>query len=138
MMTTTELDRLIDTGRQRGGLEINDIRQALPIDTMSIEEISDALTHIEEAGISVEIDPTMLTARSPQLTLPEVKPATGCPRTTTSRDRALIRTRSIKAAIENSPATAESENPHVQKFTTIIILAAALILVLITMGWHFV
>ena len=142
MMDTTAVDRLIQIGRQRGGVEIDDIRKVLPIDAMSVEEISDALALLEEAGISVEIDPAMLTARSRRLTLPDVTPPTESLgqslRTTTSQDRASVRTRSIKSATENSSLTHVSANPHVQKSATIIILATALILVLIAMGvWHF-
>jgi hypothetical protein len=35
----------MEMGRQRGGLDIDDIRRALPVDTMSIEELSDVLAH---------------------------------------------------------------------------------------------
>lgn len=50
----------MEMGRQRGGLDIDDIRRALPVDTMSIEELSDVLAHLEEAGIPVEIDSVLL------------------------------------------------------------------------------
>ena len=56
MTSTTAVESLIEMGRQRGGLDIDDIRRALPVDTMSIEELSDVLAHLDEAGIPVEID----------------------------------------------------------------------------------
>jgi hypothetical protein len=37
-------------GRRRGGLQIDDIRQALPVDTMTIEELADVVARLEEAG----------------------------------------------------------------------------------------
>jgi MFS superfamily sulfate permease-like transporter len=63
MISTTAVDRLIQLGRRQGGLEIKDIRQALPIDTMTIEELADVVVRLEEAGISVEIDAALLTPR---------------------------------------------------------------------------
>lgn len=140
-MTTTELDRLIDTGRQRGGLEIDDIRQALPIDTMSIEEISNVLVRLEEAGIPVEIDPAMLT-RHRQMSLPEIKstaePARQNEQTKTPQDRLSILAASIKAATENSSFTREPAPPYPKKSATVFVLVAALILLLIVWGvWRF-
>ena len=41
MISTTAVDRLMQLGRRRGGLQIDDIRQALPVDTMAIEELAD-------------------------------------------------------------------------------------------------
>jgi Sigma-70 factor, region 1.1 len=61
MISTTAVDRLIQLGRRRGGLQIDDIRQALPVDTMTIEELADVVARLEEAGIAVEIDAGMLT-----------------------------------------------------------------------------
>jgi hypothetical protein len=60
MISTTAVDRLMQLGRRRGGLEIDDIRQALPIDTMTIEELADVMARLEKAGISVEIDAGLL------------------------------------------------------------------------------
>jgi Sigma-70 factor, region 1.1 len=61
-------------GRRRGGLQIDDIRQALPVDTMTIEELADVVARLEEAGIAVEIDAGMLTPHRGKMTLPEVNP----------------------------------------------------------------
>ena len=61
MISTTAIDRLMQLGRRRGGLEIDDIRQALPVDTMTVEELADVVARLEEAGISVEIDTGLLT-----------------------------------------------------------------------------
>jgi hypothetical protein len=142
MISTTAVDRLIQLGRRRGGLEIDDIRQALPIDTMTIEELADVVAHLEEAGISVEIDAGLLTPHHRKMTLPEVKPtAEPSPhgeRATAAHLRLSNLASSIKTAKENSPRTRGSTRAYVQKSATMFILAAALILFLIALGvWRF-
>jgi Sigma-70 factor, region 1.1 len=56
MISTTAVDHLMQLGRRRGGLHIDDIRQVLPVDTMTIEELADVVARLEEAGIAFEID----------------------------------------------------------------------------------
>jgi hypothetical protein len=141
MISTTAVDRLMQLGRRRGGLEIDDIRHALPIDTMTIEELADVVARLEEAGISVEIDAGLLTPHHRKTALPEVKPtpepSRASERATTAHPRLLSLASSIKAAKENA-RTRESTHPYVQKSATIFILAAALILFLIALGvWRF-
>jgi len=41
MISTTAVDHLMQLGRRRGGLHIDHIRQVLPVDTMTIEELAD-------------------------------------------------------------------------------------------------
>ena len=142
MISTAEVDRLIQLGRRQGGLEIEDIRQALPIDTMTIEELADVVVRLEEAGISVEIDAALLTPRHQKMALPEVKPtpepSRESERAMTADPRLLNLASSIKAAKENSSRIRGSTHPYVQKSATIFILVAALILFLIALGvWRF-
>jgi hypothetical protein len=142
MISTTAVDRLMQLGRQRGGLEIDDIRQALPIDTMTIEELADVVARLEEAGISVEIDAGLLTPHHRRMALPEVKPAPEpsrqSERAATAHPRLLSLASSIKAAKENSSRTRASTRPHLQTSATIFILVAALILFFIALGvWRF-
>jgi hypothetical protein len=131
MILATAVDRLIQLGRRRGGLEIDDIRQALPIDTMTIDELADVVARLDEAGISVEIDSGLLTPRHRKMTLPEVKPtpepSPHSERATTVDPRLLSLASSIKAPKENAPPTRGSTPSLTQKSVTIIILAAALI-----------
>ncbi|MFH6786520.1 MULTISPECIES: RNA polymerase sigma factor region1.1 domain-containing protein [Methylobacterium] len=56
----TTLDRLIALGQSRGGLGPDDLRQALPIDRMSAEDIALVLIELEEAGIPVDPDEILL------------------------------------------------------------------------------
>jgi len=56
---------LIDLARRRGGLTMEDLRKALPIDSMSLEDISHVLTRLDQAGFDLEVDPDLL---SPQHT----------------------------------------------------------------------
>ncbi|TNC12410.1 hypothetical protein FF100_16450 [Methylobacterium terricola] len=56
----TTLDRLIALGRSRGGLGPDDLRQALPVDRMSAEDIALVLIELEEAGVPVDPDEVLL------------------------------------------------------------------------------
>jgi hypothetical protein len=53
-------DRLINLARQRGSVTTNDLREVLPIDQMTVEDISDVITRLEEADVDLEIDPVLL------------------------------------------------------------------------------
>jgi sigma-70-like protein len=54
MISTTAIDHLMQLGRRRSGLHIDDIRQVLPVDTMTIEELADVVARLEEAGIEID------------------------------------------------------------------------------------
>ena len=54
------LDRLIATGRSQGGLTSEDLRRALPIDAMSPEDLALVVVHLEEEGVPVELDESLL------------------------------------------------------------------------------
>jgi hypothetical protein len=54
------LIELMDLARRRGGLAVEDLRAALPIDSMTIDEISHVLARLDEAGFDLEIDPALL------------------------------------------------------------------------------
>ena len=66
------LSDLISLARRRGSLTMEDLQKALPVNSMTEQEIAHVLARLDEAGIDVEIDPTLL--------LPgNVTPATGAP-----------------------------------------------------------
>jgi hypothetical protein len=54
------LDELVDLARQRGGVSMEDLRQWLPIERMTVEDISCVLARLDEEGFDLEIDPMML------------------------------------------------------------------------------
>jgi hypothetical protein len=133
----------MEVGRQRGGLDINDIRRTLPVDAMSIEELADVLARLEGAGISVKIEPTLLTPRHRKMLPHEVRPATPpsghTERATTGHDRLSILASSIKAARENSSRIRGPAQPYVKRSGTIFVIAAVLILALLAIVvWQFV
>ncbi len=51
---------LISRARQGGSLTMEDLRQALPVDSMTVEDISQVLARLDQAGFDVEIDPALL------------------------------------------------------------------------------
>lgn len=56
------LDRMISQGRERGCLTTEDLRAGLPVDAMSAEEIALVVVQLEEAGIPVELEESLLSA----------------------------------------------------------------------------
>ena len=57
------LTELVNRARQRGSISMEDLRKALPIDGMTVEEISDVLVRLEEAGFDVDTDPHLLSPK---------------------------------------------------------------------------
>jgi hypothetical protein len=50
---------LINLGRRRGGLTMEDLRKVLPISSMTTDEITHALARLDEAGVDVAVDATL-------------------------------------------------------------------------------
>ena len=142
MISTTAVDHLMQLGRRRGGLHIDDIRQVLPVDTMTIEELADVVARLEEAGIAFEIDAGMLTPHHRKMTLPGVNPMKEPMRHNelgmTAHASQLGLASSMQAAAENSHRTREPARTYVKKSGTIFVVAAALILLLLALVvWRF-
>lgn len=55
------LDRLVTLGRRQGQLTTEDLRATLPVESMSAEEIALIVVHLEESGIAVELEDSLLT-----------------------------------------------------------------------------
>jgi hypothetical protein len=71
--------RLLQLGKQQGGLTPHDLQQVLNVELLSTDELSDMLVRLDQAGVSVEIDSALLApasgraglARRPDNNLPE-------------------------------------------------------------------
>ena len=69
--------RLLQVGKQQGGLTPHNLQQVLDVERLSTDELSDMLVRLDQAGVSVEIDPALLApgraglARRPDNSLPE-------------------------------------------------------------------
>ncbi|MCG7394300.1 RNA polymerase sigma factor region1.1 domain-containing protein [Microvirga sp. ACRRW] len=59
-LDSNTLDRLIALGRERGLLTTADLRASLPVETMSAEEIALIVVHLEETGVPVELEESLL------------------------------------------------------------------------------
>jgi len=59
-LDSNTLDRLITLGRKQGHLTNQDLEANLPIDAMSAEEIALIVVHLEETGIAVELDDSLI------------------------------------------------------------------------------
>lgn len=60
-MTPNEaaLDELVNLARRRGRISMDDVRQVLPIDSMTVEDIARIVARLDEAGFELDIDPSL-------------------------------------------------------------------------------
>lgn len=141
MVSSPELDRLIEKGRQQGQLDIDDIRQALPIDRMEVGELSEVIARLEETGISVEIDAALLSSRRdgslPHILKPEAQAP--LPR---SEQTPLADERSSKLPGSSEPERRNNANlrhqsrrTHFRLGATIVVAIMAILLVLVVVIW---
>lgn len=59
----TELGRFIEAAKQSGAVSIDELRRAFPIDTMGGEDIVAIVLRLEDAGVSVVVDPLLFASR---------------------------------------------------------------------------
>jgi hypothetical protein len=64
MTADLRLDRLLQLGKQQGGLTPHDLHQVLDVERLSMDELSHMLERLEHAGVSVEFDPALLAPAS--------------------------------------------------------------------------
>ncbi len=80
MIDSSTLARLVALGRAKGRLTLEDLKAALPVDTMDAEDIAPVVVHLEDAGVPVELDERLLgqpsTGRPPARPVEVVLPAT--------------------------------------------------------------
>ena len=143
MIPATALEYLMRLGRQRGVLDIDGIRQVLHVDTMSMEDLADAVARLEDAGISVEIDPALLARHrggtSPQGATPASVPLQRGEQAAEADHRLSKLNSSITTARGDLRSTTRPTGKYVQRSAVIPVLAAALILLVLVLAvWHFV
>jgi hypothetical protein len=64
------LARLVALGQQKGHLTNQDLADALPVATMSADDIALVVVHLEDAGVSVDLDETLLARASTGAPMP--------------------------------------------------------------------
>ena len=56
MFPSKAFDSLVQAGKPVGSLRISDLGRVLPVETMTVDEITEVVARLERAGIPVEID----------------------------------------------------------------------------------
>ena len=141
MLTRPQIDRLIALGRQRGSLEIGDIGAVIPVESLSIDEISHVMSVLEDAGISVEIDPAFLSPRHRNIDSPPIAPKAspaapgGDATATQTRVSALesSATQPRKKAAEDKPPNAFPARPA----TVFVVIGAGIALIIVLVFWTY-
>ncbi|MBF9197800.1 RNA polymerase sigma factor region1.1 domain-containing protein [Microvirga terrestris] len=109
-LDSNTLDRLIALGRQQGQLTTLDLETNLPIHSMSAEDIALIVVHLEEAGIPVELEDSLM--------VPQPKPPAAPTRSAeiiSFPDRAAAsRMRKQTAPLQNA-ASVQAQSAFVQQ-----------------------
>jgi hypothetical protein len=104
------LDHLISLGRRQGHLTTEDLRASLPVETMSAEEIALIVVHLEETGVPVELEESLLSPNPKPQPVPrksaEIIPFPG----PEARNRKKLKPKPLKPA----PAPAASQETEVK------------------------
>jgi Sigma-70 factor, region 1.1 len=108
-LDSNTLDRLISLGRQQGQLTTQDLEANLPIHSMSAEEIAQIVVHLEESGVPVELEDSLVTPD------PKPVPPARSAEIIPFPDRAAAaRMKKRSASLQKAPPT-QSQPPFVQQ-----------------------
>jgi hypothetical protein len=69
-LDSNTFDRLISLGRERGHLTTEDLRASLPIESMSAEDIAQVVIQLEETGVPVELEESLLSHHPKPASMP--------------------------------------------------------------------
>jgi hypothetical protein len=108
-LDSNTLDRLISLGRQQGQLTTQDLEANLPIHSMSAEEIALIVVHLEESGVPVELEDSLVS--SDPRPFPPARSAEIIP----FPDRAAAARMKKRSAPLQKAAPAQSQPPIVQQ-----------------------
>jgi hypothetical protein len=134
----TTLDRLIARGRAQGGLTTEDLRRDLPVDGMSADAIALVVIELEDAGVPVDLDESLLGLGGG---VPSLMPAAAdLPRRETPPPAGPPRDASATAAPRPAPSPASapaSSGPGAHRAVVLAgIAAVALALILLAVLRH--
>ncbi|MEE1613528.1 RNA polymerase sigma factor region1.1 domain-containing protein [Microvirga sp. CF3016] len=130
-LDSNTLDRLIALGREQGHLTNQDLEANLPIASMSAEEIALIVVHLEESGVPVELDDSLVSPNAKPNPAP-VKSAEIIP----FPDRAAAarmkrRTAPLQTVNPSQPAVAQSAQQGRRTAHWAVAISGLLVLVLL-------
>ena len=138
MIPPTAFDRLVQLGKRPGSLTVSKLGRVLPVDTMTVEEITEVVARLEGAGILVEIDAEFEAShprKTPSNSEAMPKQASLSAAKTTDHARLEALASSIKA---KESQTRARQHLGIEKSGTEFVVAAAVILiVLMLIAWGF-
>ncbi len=135
MIPDNEFDRLVELGRRKGSLDIDDIKQEMPIDSMTTEDLAGLVILLEEHGISIDLDPELLLPNRGTATIlglqPVVLPAAEAPSIVPVDASDRVLTPGPAAAERHEPVEKERSGFSVDVF----VYAMAIGLILFLLAW---
>lgn len=125
-LDSNTLDRLVSLGRRQGQLTTEDLRESLPIEAMSAEEIALIVVHLEESGIPVELEDSLISPdprpRPLQAKGAEIIPFPG----PSARSKTKSRSAPLKAAARPLPQSSVPR-PQDGRFVHWVVAASGLV-----------
>lgn len=135
---TDTLQRLIDLGKRKGQLSTEDLFAGLPVDSMSAEDIAMVVLEIEEAGVPVEPDDTLLTRSCQAEMRPMAEPAPLLPSLPQPADPRKPVDHTATAHVATAPAelsaTAAADDRESPRINRVVALAGVLTLLILGGG----
>ncbi len=134
------LDALTRLAGVRGTLSAEELRQLAPVDTMSVEDVAALIAELDARGVTVEIDPALLTPRHPvSAEARAAAPVTPRPRTQAPPAPTRSPTEaSGSAGSSPAPTPARGARRPSQAAVAIAVLAAAVVaVVVVALVWAF-
>ena len=132
------VQRLLELGTQRS-LDTEDLRQALPIEQMTLEQIGGVIRRLEDAGVDIDVDPGALAGSKANAPRADLKATQVSPprvnRTNTTRRPELPQVRVTKLAVDEAVPQTNPNRGHAVAWS---IFIAALLTFGLLLGLAFV
>jgi hypothetical protein len=110
------VDRFVKLAQRLSSVSVEDLRQMLPIDAMTVEDISNVIVRLEERDIVVEIDPALFSPKHNNL---PVRPAANSKRAQTRLPNTIadMRLPASLPAVAARPVVTEPVGRRSSKFS---------------------
>ena len=120
------LRELAALGQLRSALTIEDIRESLPIDRMTHDEVARAVAYLEEKGIEVLVDPSLMAGPASRQELVDRTIPAGPPKVTSPMPE---RSQQVARRVPARPSAREDLD-HSVSATVCVLLAAVVVCIL--------
>jgi hypothetical protein len=137
------IDALTRLAGARGTLSAAELRQVVPVDSMSVEDVAALIAELDARGVTIEIDPVLSTPRHP--VTPEAgaaaPPRPEAPRPEAPRPAATTRSlpegSGAASSVRAATTTPVARQPSQAAVAIAVLAAAVVVVVVVALVWAF-